>query len=345
MLGFEYGYSVEWPEALVLWEAQFGDFANGAQVIVDQFIASAEDKWRETSRLGLLLPHGSEGQGPEHSSARIERYLQLCADGNMQVCNVTTPAQYFHLLRRQMRQARPKPLVLFTPKSLLRLPAAASPLEELDDGRLPRRASTIPRSPTARPVERVLLCSGKVYYDLQAEREKRGDARTAIVRVEQLYPFPARAARADRSRGYPRPREPSGSRRSRGTWAPWSFVARARCRRSSRRASRSRYVGRVASAVARDRQRQRAQEGAGGASRRRRSGSDGGRRVDPSVSLALMASGFSPPGSTAPTHSGLSDEVREAPRTAWPTIVRVSSSWARRRLQALRLEHAVHAAR
>src|SRR5207253_3678936 len=134
VLGFEYGFSVEWPEALVLWEAQFGDFANGAQVVIDQFVASAEDKWRQKTRLGLLLPHGSEGQGPEHSSARIERYLQLCADGNMDVGNVTTAAQYFHLLRRHVRQPPARPLILFTPKSLLRLPAATSPLEALASG-------------------------------------------------------------------------------------------------------------------------------------------------------------------------------------------------------------------
>ncbi|HTO75312.1 MAG TPA: multifunctional oxoglutarate decarboxylase/oxoglutarate dehydrogenase thiamine pyrophosphate-binding subunit/dihydrolipoyllysine-residue succinyltransferase subunit [Thermoanaerobaculia bacterium] len=192
VLGFEYGYSVEEPRALVLWEAQFGDFANGAQVIVDQFISSAEDKWRETSRLGMLLPHGSEGQGPEHSSARIERYLQLCADGNLQVCNVTTPAQYFHVLRRQMRQAPAKPLILFTPKSLLRLPAAASPLEALTSGGF-RASLDDPEvsDGAAGSVRRVIFCSGKVYYDLRAEREKRRDARAAIVRVEQLYPFPA----------------------------------------------------------------------------------------------------------------------------------------------------------
>ena len=189
VMGFDYGYSVEWPEALVLWEAQFGDFANGAQVIVDQFIASAEDKWHQTSRMGLLLPHGSEGQGPEHSSARIERYLQLCADGNMQVCNATTPAQYFHLLRRQMRQPLAKPLVLFTPKSLLRLPAAASPIEALSTGGF-RVCIDDPEVGDRALVERILFCSGKVYYDLRAEKEKRADVRTAVVRLEQLYPFP-----------------------------------------------------------------------------------------------------------------------------------------------------------
>ncbi|HEY7574063.1 MAG TPA: 2-oxoglutarate dehydrogenase E1 component, partial [Thermoanaerobaculia bacterium] len=195
VLGFDYGYSVESPTTLVLWEAQFGDFANGAQVIIDQFVASAEDKWRETSRLGMLLPHGSEGQGPEHSSARIERYLQLCADGNLQIANVTTPAQYFHILRRQMRKELARPLVLFTPKSLLRLPAAASPLEELTRGGF-RACLDDPEAAERRGADRVILSSGKVYYDLRAEREKRGDRRTALLRVEQLYPFPSESLAA-----------------------------------------------------------------------------------------------------------------------------------------------------
>ncbi|HSD71675.1 MAG TPA: multifunctional oxoglutarate decarboxylase/oxoglutarate dehydrogenase thiamine pyrophosphate-binding subunit/dihydrolipoyllysine-residue succinyltransferase subunit, partial [Thermoanaerobaculia bacterium] len=195
VLGFEYGYSVESPETLDLWEAQYGDFANGAQVVLDQFVTSAEDKWQQTSRLGLLLPHGYEGQGPEHSSARIERYLQLCAEDNLQVCNVTTPAQYFHLLRRQMRQRAAKPLVLFTPKSLLRFPKSFSPLEDLtrgsfrtvvDDAEVADRAA----------VARVLLCSGKIFYDLHAAREERKANAVAIVRVEQLYPFAANALRA-----------------------------------------------------------------------------------------------------------------------------------------------------
>jgi 2-oxoglutarate decarboxylase len=222
VLGFEYGYSVEWREALVLWEAQFGDFANGAQVIIDQFISSAEDKWRQATRLGMLLPHGSEGQGPEHSSARIERYLQLCADGNMQVLNATTPAQYFHLLRRQMRQAAAKPLVLFTPKSLLRLPAASSPIEALctggfrvviDDHEVADRGL----------IERLMFCSGKVFYDLRAERESRGDFRSAIVRVEQLYPFPHAALRSIVA-GYPRALRALWVQEEPRNMGAWSFV-------------------------------------------------------------------------------------------------------------------------
>ena len=195
VLGFEYGYSVESPETLDLWEAQYGDFANGAQVVLDQFVTSAEDKWQQTSRLGLLLPHGYEGQGPEHSSARIERYLQLCAEDNLQVCNVTTPAQYFHLLRRQMRQPLAKPLVLFTPKSLLRFPASFSPLDELTRGSF-RTVVDDPEVADRSIVSRVLLCSGKISYDLRAAREARNANAVAIVRVEQLYPFPADALRS-----------------------------------------------------------------------------------------------------------------------------------------------------
>ncbi|HET9531084.1 MAG TPA: 2-oxoglutarate dehydrogenase E1 component, partial [Blastocatellia bacterium] len=190
-LGFEYGYSVSAPEALVIWEAQFGDFANAGQVIIDQFIASGEEKWNQTCRLALLLPHGYEGQGPEHSSARLERFLQLCADANIQVVNCTTAAQYFHLLRRQARQAARKPLVVMTPKSLLRLPEAASSIDEFTGGGfLPvigDRGVTDPAS-----ITRVLLCSGKVYYDLLAERKKLGDEATAVLRLEQFYPFPKR---------------------------------------------------------------------------------------------------------------------------------------------------------
>jgi len=192
-LGFEYGYSVAAPSALVLWEAQFGDFINAAQVIVDQFIASGEDKWNQASGIVLLLPHGYEGQGPEHSSARIERFLQLCAEGNMQVVNCSTAAQYFHVLRRQARQRPRKPLVIITPKSLLRLPDAASGIEQFASGGfLPVIGD---KSVDAAAVTCVLLCSGKVYYDLVAERTKLGGSATAesgiaIVRVEQFYPFP-----------------------------------------------------------------------------------------------------------------------------------------------------------
>jgi 2-oxoglutarate decarboxylase len=222
VLGFEYGFSVEWAQALVLWEAQFGDFANGAQVIIDQFIASAEDKWRQATRLGMLLPHGSEGQGPEHSSARIERYLQLCADGNMQVANATTPAQYFHLLRRHMRQPVPKPLVLFTPKSLLRLPAASSPIEALSTGGF--QACIDDHEVGDRGlVERLLFCSGKVFYDLRAERDRRGDFRTAIVRVEQLYPFPGDALESIRA-GYPRVRQALWVQEEPRNMGAWTFV-------------------------------------------------------------------------------------------------------------------------
>jgi 2-oxoglutarate dehydrogenase E1 component len=190
-MGFEYGYSVAAPEALVLWEAQFGDFVNGAQVILDQFLAAGQSKWGITSRLTLLLPHGFEGQGPEHSSARLERFLQLAAEGNLRVANCTTPAQFFHLLRKQARDPRRRPLVVLTPKSLLRLPAAASSLADLTGGAF----RAVLDDPAAIESPRVLVCSGKVYYDLMAEAEKR-ERRPAIVRLEQLYPFPAEELQA-----------------------------------------------------------------------------------------------------------------------------------------------------
>jgi 2-oxoglutarate dehydrogenase E1 component len=187
-MGFEYGYSLDYPDALVIWEAQFGDFANGAQVIIDQFIAAAEAKWKRLSGLTLLLPHGYEGQGPEHSSARLERFLQLCAEDNIQVCYPTTPAQMFHLLRRQVHRTLRKPLVVMTPKSMLRLAAATSPLDDFAQGRFGRvlrdAAHLDPKK-----VTRLLLCSGKVYYDLAHDREKRGEQGIAVVRLEQLYPL------------------------------------------------------------------------------------------------------------------------------------------------------------
>ncbi|MEZ6188081.1 MAG: 2-oxoglutarate dehydrogenase E1 component [Planctomycetota bacterium] len=186
VLGFEYGYSLDSPNALVLWEAQFGDFVNTAQVIIDQFISSAEDKWGHLSGLVMLLPHGYEGQGPEHSSARLERFLQLCAEDNIQVVNLTTPAQLFHLLRRQVLDRWRKPLVMMTPKSLLRLPAARSPLTEFSEGSF-HAILDDPREPTS--IKRVLICSGKVYYDLVAYREEHGRDDVSILRMEQIYPI------------------------------------------------------------------------------------------------------------------------------------------------------------
>jgi 2-oxoglutarate dehydrogenase E1 component len=193
VLGFDYGFSLAEPNALVCWEAQFGDFANGAQVIIDQFISSAESKWLRMSGLVMLLPHGYEGQGPEHSSARIERFLQLSAEDNWQVCNLTTPANYFHALRRQIHRPFRKPLIIATPKSLLRHKLAVSSLEEMAEGQtfhrlLPEHAQLVPDT----KVKRVVLCSGKVYYDLLEEREKRGIKDVALLRIEQLYPFPKR---------------------------------------------------------------------------------------------------------------------------------------------------------
>ncbi len=191
VLGFEYGYSLADPRTLVLWEAQFGDFANGAQVIIDQFIASGETKWLRMSGLVMLLPHGYEGQGPEHSSARIERYLQMCAERNMWVCNVTTPANYFHMLRRQLHRNFRKPLVIFTPKSLLRHKMAISPLADMAEGT--RFQYILPETdPIAPPdqIKRVVICSGKVYYDLLQERRAKAIQDVAIIRMEQFFPFP-----------------------------------------------------------------------------------------------------------------------------------------------------------
>ncbi len=187
-VGFEYGYSQEGPETLVLWEAQFGDFVNGAQVILDQFIVSGLAKWGQTSRLTLLLPHGYEGSGPEHSSARLERFLQLAAEGNIRVANPTTPAQYFHLLRRQARIAKQRPLVIMTPKSLLRLQQAASHIDELTNGRFQPVLAEPGVDPE--PVTRLILCSGKMYYDLVGHAERADQKQVAIGRVELLYPFP-----------------------------------------------------------------------------------------------------------------------------------------------------------
>jgi 2-oxoglutarate dehydrogenase E1 component len=191
VLGFEYGYALSDPHTLVLWEAQFGDFANGAQVIIDQFISSGESKWLRANGLVMLLPHGYEGQGPEHSSARPERYLQLCAEDNMQVANCTTPANYFHILRRQMHRDFRKPLVIMTPKSLLRHKLAVSSLADFTGDSHFKRILSDTNAPADADVKRLVLCSGKVAYELMEARDKAGDRNTAIVRIEQLYPFPS----------------------------------------------------------------------------------------------------------------------------------------------------------
>ncbi|MEO5867540.1 MAG: 2-oxoglutarate dehydrogenase E1 component, partial [Sphingomonas sp.] len=190
VLGFEYGYALADPKTLVMWEAQFGDFMNGAQIMIDQFIASGEAKWLRANGLVMLLPHGYEGQGPEHSSARVERFLQLCAQDNMQVANCTTPANYFHLLRRQMHRGFRKPLIVFTPKSLLRHKMAVSKAEDFQGDSHFRRLLSDPSAPADKDVKRLVLCTGKVAYDLIEARDAAGDTATAIVRVEQLYPFP-----------------------------------------------------------------------------------------------------------------------------------------------------------
>jgi len=209
VLGFEYGYTLAGPNALTLWEAQFGDFANGAQVVFDQFISSGERKWLRMSGLVCLLPHGYEGQGPEHSSARLERFLQMCAEDNMQVANCTTPANLFHILRRQLKREIRKPLILMTPKSLLRHKRAVSRLYEMGENTTFHRIlyddaqmlpdETIKLVPDDK-IRRIVLCSGKVYYDLYEEREKRGIDDIYLLRIEQLYPFPTKALVTELSR-------------------------------------------------------------------------------------------------------------------------------------------------
>ncbi|MGD0365527.1 MAG: 2-oxoglutarate dehydrogenase E1 component, partial [Bryobacteraceae bacterium] len=227
VLGFEFGYSVADPLTLVLWEAQFGDFANGAQILIDQFISSAESKWGQPSGLVMLLPHGFEGQGPEHSSARIERFLVLCAGNNMQVANCTTPAQYFHLLRRQMyggadRRGVRKPLVVFTPKSLLRHAKAVSTVAELTSGGF---REVLPDSIAVDPeqVTRVVFCSGKIYYDLLAAREARKADHVALVRIEQLYPF-AESDVNDVLMRYPLTAEVVWAQEEPRNMGPWRFM-------------------------------------------------------------------------------------------------------------------------
>jgi 2-oxoglutarate dehydrogenase E1 component len=191
VLGFEYGYSLADPKTLVCWEAQFGDFANGAQTIIDQFVSSGEAKWLRASGLVMLLPHGFEGQGPEHSSARLERYLQLCAEDNMQVANCTTPANYFHILRRQLLRPFRKPLVLMTPKSLLRHKLAVSSIGDFTGESHFKRIMSDLNPPAEGETRRLVLCTGKLAYELMEARDSAGDLGVEIVRIEQLYPFPS----------------------------------------------------------------------------------------------------------------------------------------------------------
>ena len=238
VLGFEYGYTVVAQDALVLWEAQFGDFGNGAQTIIDQYIAASEDKWKQTSRLAMLLPHGYEGQGPEHSSARLERYLQLCAENNLQVCYPTTPAQYFHLLRRQVRPGMERPLIVMTPKSLLRLPAATSSIDDLSSGGF-RPLIDDTEITDRNTVKRVVLCSGKVYYDLAEARNKTENRNVAIVRLEQFYPFPATGLREILA-SYPNANQLVWAQEEPQNMGGWTFV--------QNRLENPQYVGRSASA-------------------------------------------------------------------------------------------------
>jgi 2-oxoglutarate decarboxylase len=245
VLGFEYGYSVINKSALVLWEAQFGDFGNGGQTIIDQYIAASEDKWKQTSRLGMLLPHGYEGQGPEHSSARLERYLQLCAENNLQVCYPTTPAQYFHLLRRQVRPGMERPLVVMTPKSLLRLPAASSSIDDLVNGGfqpLIDDAAITDRE----AVTKIVLCSGKVYYDLADARGKSENRSVAVVRLEQFYPFPLRSIREVLAK-YPNAKQLVWAQEEPQNMGGWTFI-QDRLKNLLPACERPQYVGRSASA-------------------------------------------------------------------------------------------------
>ena len=221
VLGFDYGYALASPETLTIWEAQFGDFANGAQIIVDQFLSAAEDKWRQQNGLVLFLPHGYEGQGAEHSSARLERFLQLCAEENMVVCNPTTPANHYHLLRRQVKRTFRKPLVVMTPKSLLRHPKAVSTRAELSDGTFQPVLGD--RSVRAEEVTKVVFCSGKLYYELAEEREKHGHTTTALVRLEQIYPLDRAAIEAEISR-YPKATQFIWAQEEPANMGAWTFL-------------------------------------------------------------------------------------------------------------------------
>jgi 2-oxoglutarate dehydrogenase E1 component len=249
-MGFEFGFSLAAPHKLVVWEAQFGDFANGAQVVIDQFISASESKWQRMSGLVLLLPHGYEGQGPEHSSARLERFLRLCAEENLQVCNLTTPAQLFHAIRRQMHRSFRKPLVVMSPKSLLRHKLAVSRLAEFTHGAFRPVIDDIACDGAVEAgvtlvrdrVTRVLVCSGKVYYDLLAARCEQTRDGVAIVRVEQLYPFPAHELR-DVLDAYPNAEDVWWVQEEPQNMGAWDFVYR-RLREILPAGHAPRYVGR-----------------------------------------------------------------------------------------------------
>ncbi|WP_434596401.1 multifunctional oxoglutarate decarboxylase/oxoglutarate dehydrogenase thiamine pyrophosphate-binding subunit/dihydrolipoyllysine-residue succinyltransferase subunit [Streptomyces sp. A5-4] len=221
-MGFEYGYSLARPESLVMWEAQFGDFVNGAQTVVDEFISSAEQKWGQTSGVTLLLPHGHEGQGPDHSSARPERFLQMCAQNNMTVAMPTLPSNYFHLLRWQVHNPHHKPLIVFTPKSMLRLKAAASKAEEFINGGFRPVIGDESVDPAA--VRKVVFCAGKVYYDLEAERQKRGSTDTAIIRLERLYPLPGKELQQEIAK-YPNAEKYLWTQEEPANQGAWPFIA------------------------------------------------------------------------------------------------------------------------
>jgi len=258
VLGFEYGYTLSEPNALTLWEAQFGDFANGAQVVFDQFISSGERKWLRMSGLVCLLPHGYEGQGPEHSSARLERWLQMCAEDNMQVAYCTTPSNYFHILRRQLKREFRKPLILMTPKSLLRHKRCVSTVDDIAEGTSFHRVLKDDAQKGGEAIKlvkddkirRVVICSGKVYYDLYEEREKRGIDNVYLMRVEQLYPFPAKSLAAEIARF--KKADVVWCQEEPKNMGAWSFVEPYLewvLKTAGAKVDRPRYVGRSASAA------------------------------------------------------------------------------------------------
>ena len=250
VLGFEYGYASADPKTLVLWEAQFGDFANGAQIVIDQYIAASEAKWLRANGLVMLLPHGYEGQGPEHSSARLERYLQLCAEDNLQVCNITSPANYFHVLRRQMHRSFRKPLIIMTPKSLLRHPLAKSSAEDFLGEAQFKRILSDPSAPEDKDTRRVVLCSGKVAYDLIEARDAAGITDTQIIRIEQLYPFPGEplALRLSRMANLEDVVWCQEEPKNNGSWFFAEPLVEEALKAAKSKVGRARYAGRSASA-------------------------------------------------------------------------------------------------